>query len=56
MLAVHSNVPLGAIQRLLGYENRNTTEIYLHGIGCTEREAMRVLEQVTGNVLNALDK
>jgi integrase len=40
------NVNLGAIQRLLGHENRTTTEIYLHSIGEAEREAMKVFERV----------
>jgi hypothetical protein len=39
-----NNVPLGAIQRILGYENRNTTEIYLHSIGDMERQAMAAFE------------
>jgi integrase len=39
------NVNLGAIQRLLGHENRTTTEIYLHSIGEAEREAMKVFEK-----------
>ena len=33
-----ANVPIGSFQRLLGYENRTTTEIYLHSIGESERQ------------------
>jgi integrase len=42
-LMEQANVPIGSIQRLLGHENRTTTEIYLHSIGESERDAMDVL-------------
>lgn len=38
-----SSVAIGSIQRILGHENRQTTEIYLHSVGKSEREAMDVL-------------
>ncbi len=40
----YANVGLGSIQRILGHENRSTTEIYLHSIGRAERVAMEVFE------------
>ena len=41
----HNNVPLAAIQRILGHENRTTTEIYLHTMRDAERHAIEVYER-----------
>ncbi len=40
----NNNVPIVAIQNILGHEYRTTTEIYLQGIGDFERQAMDVYE------------
>ena len=40
-----NHVPMGVIQKILGHENRRTTEIYLHAIGGSDREAMAVYEK-----------
>jgi integrase len=40
-------VPIGTIQKILGHEDRKTTEIYLHSLAEDERVAMAVLERVS---------
>ena len=49
-LLEQANIPIGSIQRILGHENRLTTEIYLHSIGDSERFAMQVLNEGFGEV------
>ena len=38
------NTPIGTIQKILGHENRQMTEIYLHSFNETEKQAIRDYE------------
>jgi integrase len=40
----NNNVPIVAIQEILGHENRTTTEIYLHSVSGAARSAMTTYE------------
>ena len=44
------NIPLGSIQRILGHENRSTSEIYLDSPNQTEFEARAVYVQARGKL------
>lgn len=46
-IMANENVPIGAIQSILGHENRTTTEIYLHSIGNIEKDAISAYEKAT---------
>jgi integrase len=45
----NNNVPIGVTQRLLGHEQRTTTEIYLHSLGNDACDAMGVYEKARKN-------
>ncbi|MCH6569113.1 MAG: tyrosine-type recombinase/integrase [Acidobacteria bacterium] len=42
-------VPIGSIQRILGHQQRRTTEDYLQSIGDSERQAMAMFEEASTN-------
>jgi len=44
-----NGVPISSIQRILGHENRKTTEVYLHSLGDMEKKAIEVYETATRN-------
>ncbi len=44
-----NGVPLGAIQEILGHQNRETTEIYLHSTDADKHDAMKCYERARQN-------
>ena len=51
-----ASVNIGSIQRLLGHEHRTTTEIYLHSVNESEREAIKVFDELAKNPTVAPNK
>lgn len=45
----NNNVPIVAIQEILGHEHRTTTEIYLHSFSGAARQAISLYEQIRQN-------